>query len=89
MEDTWVPRENHCSVKSHWQNLSQTVVEHPEYGEVIQLQGDQRTHIRDFLKIVGIAREDQLKVKLNGHLFADFSILRMFYYSSIARKFLQ
>ena len=39
-----------------------TVVEHPEYGEVIQLQGDQRTHIRDFLKIVGIAREDQLKV---------------------------
>jgi hypothetical protein len=42
----------------------------PEYGEVIQLQGDQRTHIRDFLKIVGIAREDQLKVKLNGHLFA-------------------
>ncbi|VDI15278.1 eukaryotic translation initiation factor 1-like [Mytilus californianus] len=39
-----------------------TVVEHPEYGEVIQLQGDQRTHIRDFLKIIGIAREDQLKV---------------------------
>ncbi|XP_033727970.1 eukaryotic translation initiation factor 1-like [Pecten maximus] len=39
-----------------------TVVEHPEYGEVIQVQGDQRHHIRDFLKMVNIAGEDQLKV---------------------------
>ena len=39
-----------------------TVVEHPEYGEVIQLQGDQRQHISQFLKKVGLAREDQLKV---------------------------
>ncbi|KAL5005882.1 hypothetical protein ScPMuIL_017040 [Solemya velum] len=39
-----------------------TVVEHPEYGEVIQLQGDQRNNIRDFLKSIGIAREEQLKV---------------------------
>ena len=39
-----------------------TVVEHPEYGEVIQLQGDQRNHIKDFLKKVGLAKEEQLKV---------------------------
>lgn len=40
-----------------------TVVEHPEYGEVIQLQGDQRNRIRDFLRDIGIAREEQLKVR--------------------------
>lgn len=39
-----------------------TIVEHPEYGEIIQLQGDQRTKIGDFLKKVGLAREDQIKV---------------------------
>lgn len=39
-----------------------TVVEHPEYGEVIQLQGDQRNLIRDFLKKVGIAKEGNIKV---------------------------
>ncbi|XP_045177723.1 eukaryotic translation initiation factor 1-like [Mercenaria mercenaria] len=39
-----------------------TVVEHPEYGEVIQLQGDQRNHIRDFLKKIGIAKEGTIKV---------------------------
>jgi hypothetical protein len=38
------------------------VVEHPEYGEVIQLQGDQRNRIKDFLRDIGIAREEQLKV---------------------------
>lgn len=39
-----------------------TVVEHPEYGEVIQLQGDQRHHIASFLKKVGLAREENIKV---------------------------
>lgn len=39
-----------------------TVVDHPEYGEVIQLQGDQRQHISNFLKKVGLAREEQIKV---------------------------
>jgi len=39
-----------------------TIVEHPEYGEVIQLQGDQRAHISEFLKRVGLARDDQIKV---------------------------
>jgi len=38
------------------------VVEHPEYGEVIQLQGDQRQNISKFIKQVGLAREDQIKV---------------------------
>lgn len=39
-----------------------TVVEHPEYGEVIQLQGDQRNNIVEFLKKVQIAKPEQLKV---------------------------
>ncbi|XP_013381113.1 eukaryotic translation initiation factor 1 [Lingula anatina] len=39
-----------------------TVVDHPEYGEVIQMQGDQRNHVRDFLKSMGLAKEDQIKV---------------------------
>lgn len=39
-----------------------TVVEHPEYGEIVQLQGDQRNHIKEFLKKVGIAKESNIKV---------------------------
>jgi len=39
-----------------------TVVEHQEYGEVIQLQGDQRTHVSQFLKEIGICQAEQLKV---------------------------
>uniref|UniRef100_A0A3B4G2X0 Eukaryotic translation initiation factor 1b n=1 Tax=Pundamilia nyererei TaxID=303518 RepID=A0A3B4G2X0_9CICH len=31
-----------------------TVIEHPEYGEVIQLQGDQRKNICQFLIEVGV-----------------------------------
>lgn len=29
-----------------------TVIDHPEYGEVIQVQGDQRNNIRQFIKEV-------------------------------------
>merc|ERR1712071_657292 len=39
-----------------------TVVEHPEYGEVIQLQGDQRNNVCSFLTKIGIVKETQLKV---------------------------
>ncbi|KAI7688044.1 Eukaryotic translation initiation factor 1b [Sarcoptes scabiei] len=39
-----------------------TVVEHPEYGEVIQLQGDQRSNIVQFLTKIRIAKPEQLKV---------------------------
>nr|AFM89854.1 translation factor sui1-like protein [Callorhinchus milii] len=39
-----------------------TVIEHSEYGEVIQLQGDQRKNICQFLLEVGIVKEEQLKV---------------------------
>ena len=39
-----------------------TVIEHPEYGEVIQLQGDQRSNVCLFLTKIGIAKEEQLKV---------------------------
>ncbi|XP_051056040.1 eukaryotic translation initiation factor 1-like [Phodopus roborovskii] len=39
-----------------------TVIEHPEYGEVIQLQGDQQENICQFLIEIGLAKDDQLKV---------------------------
>jgi len=39
-----------------------TVVEHPEYGEVLQLQGDQREKICLFLTKVGLVKADQIKV---------------------------
>lgn len=39
-----------------------TVVQHPEYGEIIQLQGDQRNKIGLFLTKAGLAREDQIKL---------------------------
>jgi len=39
-----------------------TVIEHPEYGEVLQLQGDQRENICQFLTKMGLVKQDQLKV---------------------------
>ncbi|XP_057610615.1 uncharacterized protein LOC130864374 [Chionomys nivalis] len=42
-----------------------TVIEHPEYGEVIQLQGDQRKNICQFLIEIGLAKDDQLKQARN------------------------
>ncbi|XP_038968989.1 eukaryotic translation initiation factor 1-like [Rattus norvegicus] len=40
-----------------------TVVEHPEYGEVIQLQGDQHKNTCQFLIETGLAKDGQLKVR--------------------------
>lgn len=37
-------------------------MDHPEYGEVIQLTGDQRQHIKDFLCRVGIVKEENCKI---------------------------
>uniref|UniRef100_A0A8C9K3X9 SUI1 domain-containing protein n=1 Tax=Panthera tigris altaica TaxID=74533 RepID=A0A8C9K3X9_PANTA len=42
---------------------SGTVIEHPEHGEVIQLQGDQCKNICQFLVEIGLAKDDQLKFK--------------------------
>ncbi|XP_055452267.1 eukaryotic translation initiation factor 1-like [Psammomys obesus] len=39
-----------------------TVIEHPEYGEVIQLQGEQHKNICQFLIETGQAKDGQLKV---------------------------
>lgn len=39
-----------------------TVIEHVEYGEVLQLQGDQRENICQWLTKSGLAKSDQLKV---------------------------
>lgn len=39
-----------------------TVIEHPEYGEVLQLQGDQRENICQWLTKAGLAKPEQLKV---------------------------
>ncbi len=39
-----------------------TVVNHKEYGEVIQLQGDQRNAICQLFTRIELAKKDQLKV---------------------------
>ncbi|XP_044945146.1 eukaryotic translation initiation factor 1-like [Mustela nigripes] len=39
-----------------------TIVEHPEYGEVIQIQGEQHKNITQFLVETGLAKDDKLKV---------------------------
>merc|ERR1712228_931053 len=39
-----------------------TVVDHPEWGEVIQFQGDQRDNINRFLLGVKLARIEQIKI---------------------------
>jgi len=39
-----------------------TVVEHPEYGEVVQLQGDQRNLVSKDLVDMGISNKDYVKV---------------------------
>ena len=61
-------RHGVCGIRSQCGCLLQefacngTVVEHPEYGEVIQLQGDQRNHIYELLLQAGLAKKDNLKV---------------------------
>ncbi|CAI4225734.1 unnamed protein product [Auanema sp. JU1783] len=51
-------------VRSHYSEYScnGTVVNNPEYGEVMQFTGDQRQQIKDFLVKVGIVKEDNCKV---------------------------
>jgi len=39
-----------------------TVIEHEEYGEVIQLQGDQRQKVADWLERNQIAKSENIKV---------------------------
>uniref|UniRef100_A0A7S0YIN2 SUI1 domain-containing protein n=1 Tax=Polytomella parva TaxID=51329 RepID=A0A7S0YIN2_9CHLO len=39
-----------------------TVVEDPELGQVIQLQGDQRKNVTDFLTKAKLVKKDQIKV---------------------------
>ncbi|VEN34824.1 unnamed protein product, partial [Callosobruchus maculatus] len=50
------------SVSSQEFACNGTVIEHPEYGEVLQLQGDQRENICQWLTKAGLAKPDQLKV---------------------------
>jgi len=48
-----VKKEFHCNG---------TVVDHAEYGEVLQLQGDQRKNMKHFLTSIGLASSEQIKV---------------------------
>lgn len=43
-------------------NCNGTVIEHPEYGEVIQLQGDQRDSIGNMLIELKLVVKNQVKV---------------------------
>mgnify|MGYP001198024201 CR=1 FL=1 len=38
------------------------VIDHPEFGEVVQLQGDQRENVKKFLISTEMANEDSIKV---------------------------
>ncbi|VDN99690.1 unnamed protein product [Rodentolepis nana] len=38
------------------------IVQHDQYGEVLQLQGDQREHIAEFLRRYGLVKPDQIKI---------------------------
>ncbi|GMJ11498.1 hypothetical protein like AT1G54290 [Hibiscus trionum] len=39
-----------------------TVVQDPELGQVIQLQGDQRKNVSTFLVLAGIVKKDNIKI---------------------------
>jgi len=43
-------------------NCNGTVVEHAEYGEVVQLQGDQRNNIAEFLLRIKLCEKTQVVV---------------------------
>uniref|UniRef100_A0AC34RBY3 SUI1 domain-containing protein n=1 Tax=Panagrolaimus sp. JU765 TaxID=591449 RepID=A0AC34RBY3_9BILA len=57
----YLKKEHNCNGTIE-HNCNGTIVEHPEYGEVIQLTGDQRQHIKDFLCKVGIVKEENCKI---------------------------
>lgn len=38
------------------------IVQHEQYGEVLQLQGDQRDNIKKFLENYGLVKKEQIKV---------------------------
>ncbi|KAB0370380.1 hypothetical protein FD755_018342, partial [Muntiacus reevesi] len=54
-----------------------TGIEHPEYGEVIQQQDDQRKNMCQFLVETGLTEDDQLKVhgfpSVLCHKFKNFT----------------
>ncbi|ESO88074.1 hypothetical protein LOTGIDRAFT_145923, partial [Lottia gigantea] len=52
-----------------------TVSINPEYGECIQLQGDQREKIKEFMMQVGLARPEQIKVGLNTIIYWHRSLI--------------
>ena len=64
-------------------------MEHPEYGEVIQLQGDKRDAMQNFLVEVGIASKELVKVScfVYQHVQLDFTERKS--RSRIIRKFLK
>lgn len=47
--------------KKRW-GCNGIVVDDPEAGKVIQLQGDQRDHLREFLTTEKLAKPDSIKV---------------------------
>lgn len=54
----------HCVVSYFWQEFccNGTIVEDEELGQVIQLQGDQRKVVSQFLIEQGIVEKDKLKI---------------------------
>uniref|UniRef100_A0A0E0C8R3 Protein translation factor SUI1 homolog n=1 Tax=Oryza meridionalis TaxID=40149 RepID=A0A0E0C8R3_9ORYZ len=50
-----------------------TVVQDPELGQVIQLQGDQRKNVATFLVQAGIVKKESIKI--HGHSAQDFDVI--------------
>lgn len=43
-------------------NCNGTIVDDPQHGKIVQLQGDKRKEVADFLHHQGIAEREQIKV---------------------------
>ena len=54
-------RSAHKAFKKEF-SCNGTIVDDPEYGHVIQLQGDQRQNVLQFLTANGIAKKDVIKI---------------------------
>lgn len=63
-----------------------TVVEDDESGQVIQLQGDQRTKIRQFLVDSELFSEKEAKEKITIHGSYPQMLLASFWFLAFARR---
>jgi len=61
IDDKYDKRKIVRCIKKYY-NCNGTTIEDEQYGEVIQLTGDQRQNVADFLSTVKLAKKDNIKV---------------------------